>query len=851
MKQTSLRTLVAMMATVAACSTGGTGGSGGTFDDDAGVDGSTDDVATPDKPATEDRASPDSATPDVTVDSATPDATVDDAPDSATPDVAVDTGPDVVCPAGRVACAAVCVDTQTDNGNCGACGTTCSGTQTCVAGACVANCSGAQTRCGGVCVNTQSDNANCGACGTACSAGQVCEAGACVVTCAADQTRCGGACVNVQSDGMNCGACGNACPSGQMCAMGACVTTCAAGQALCGAGMGRPGSCVDFTRDSSNCGACGNACAAGLSCVAGACACPTGQALCGGACVNTQTDSANCGACGTACPSAQSCVAGACACPTGLSVCGTACVNTQTDVNACGRCGLSCAAGQMCVAGVCTTPGPSNDACASPLTIDLAAGAAQTITGTTTNATQSANSCTANPDVFYQFTLTQREVVYVDTFGTAWDTVVGLTRPGCSTTATTCVDDSCGLVQSQLSQVLDPGTYVVVVDQYGTGGGAFTLHFQHYPVGGTVASLDLTGGTRRLSGTTSGTSAVSSTCCSGGAENTYYATTCPSFAEVSFRASTCGNATYDTELDFRSGNRAASGGSVCNDDACGLQSTITGRVPAGAGLHVLYADACTGSGAYAIDLQIGDCPAGQSLCGTTCTALTTDRNNCGTCGNVCAAGQACAAGVCRAPTSYTFTTGTATFIDACAIAGRSQQLASVDDVVGTAVNIGFTFPFYGTAYTQVRPTSNGYMLFGGTTATGSIDNAYYPTMALPDASRPFPALFVYNSDLMTGASGVCLATTGTAPNRQFIYEGVGQSYCCSRTGNFTFEAILNERDGSIDFVYPTITFPAGDTHNNVVGLQNNGTTGVTYEYRAGGALTRITSGTSLRITPSF
>jgi hypothetical protein len=41
------------------------------------------------------------------------------------------------------------------------------------------------------------------------------------------------------------------------------------------------------------------------------------------------------------------------------------------------------------------------------------------------------------------------------------------------------------------------------------------------------------------------------------------------------------------------------------------------------------------------------CTSGQTCCGTTCTNLATDRNNCGGCGTTCGAGLGCQSGVCR------------------------------------------------------------------------------------------------------------------------------------------------------------------------------------------------------------
>lgn len=40
------------------------------------------------------------------------------------------------------------------------------------------------------------------------------------------------------------------------------------------------------------------------------------------------------------------------------------------------------------------------------------------------------------------------------------------------------------------------------------------------------------------------------------------------------------------------------------------------------------------------------CPSAQSLCGDACSTLSKDSQNCGACGNVCAAGEACSAGKC-------------------------------------------------------------------------------------------------------------------------------------------------------------------------------------------------------------
>ena len=52
------------------------------------------------------------------------------------------------------------------------------------------SCGASQKLCGSVCVSTQSDNLNCGACNNVCHQGQSCSAGQCTATCAASEKVC-------------------------------------------------------------------------------------------------------------------------------------------------------------------------------------------------------------------------------------------------------------------------------------------------------------------------------------------------------------------------------------------------------------------------------------------------------------------------------------------------------------------------------------------------------------------------------------------------------------------------------------------------------------------------------------
>jgi chitobiase/beta-hexosaminidase-like protein/stigma-specific protein Stig1 len=162
-----------------------------------------------------------------------------------------------LCDANLTACGTSCVDTMSDNDNCGACGATCTTGQVC---------------CGGACTVTALDSANCGSCGYACPmSGATCSAGICgcdppkATSCGTDG---GGACVDLASDSNNCGACGTACSgTTPVCSGGSCVASCdtASDQTQCGA------QCVTLGNDSNNCGACGNTCASSELCAGGLC----------------------------------------------------------------------------------------------------------------------------------------------------------------------------------------------------------------------------------------------------------------------------------------------------------------------------------------------------------------------------------------------------------------------------------------------------------------------------------------------------------------------------------------------------------------------------------------------------
>ena len=136
--------------------------------------------------------------------------------------------------------------------------------------------------------------------------------------------------------------------------------------------------------------------------------------------------------------------------------------------------------------------------------------------------------------------------------------------------------------------------------------------------------------------------------------------------------------------------------------------------------------------------------------------------------------------------------------------GSPRVLWFDDDAAVTNINLGFTFNFYGTSYTNVSFNSNGLITFGGASIAFSNVNL---TTSSPQNNLPSIAVLWDDWETLShGADGVYYKTTGTASNRQFIVQwnkvipvnGDG-------TNAVTFEARLFETSNQILFSYLQVT----------------------------------------------
>jgi hypothetical protein len=200
----------------------------------------------------------------------------------------------------------------------------------------------------------------------------------------------------------------------------------------------------------------------------------------------------------------------------------------------------------------------------------------------------------AGPDVVMRFTLSQNELIYADTFGATWNTVLHFSKtcPPSSVPATdgpglvTCSDDACASKQSQVIAVApNPGYYLFLSGANGESG-SVTLHFQHAAVG-TGVLKQLGSGTGSVSGTTDNNTAPPTDVCeASGAADNYWWSTCPDYAGGALSASTCTGTTFDTLLSLQV-PRTAAVSCVDDTETCGRQSILGANVPIGAGLNVL------------------------------------------------------------------------------------------------------------------------------------------------------------------------------------------------------------------------------------------------------------------------
>lgn len=121
-------------------------------------------------------------------------------------------------------------------------------------------------------------------------------------------------------------------------------------------------------------------------------------------------------------------------------------------------------------------------------------------------------------------------------------------------------------------------------------------------------------------------------------------------------------------------------------------------------------------------------------------------------------------------------------------------LSLSDDMVSSAVPIGFNFNFFCNTYSNVYVSSNGFITFNPASGTGCCGGQF-----LPDANDPNGVIAAAWDDLYPPGNGtVSYQTLGTIPNRRFVVTYSNVPFCCGSTPDVSSQIILYETSNNIE-----------------------------------------------------
>lgn len=150
--------------------------------------------------------------------------------------------------------------------------------------------------------------------------------------------------------------------------------------------------------------------------------------------------------------------------------------------------------------------------------------------------------------------------------------------------------------------------------------------------------------------------------------------------------------------------------------------------------------------------------------------------------------------------------------------GSSVSLG--DDSMSGAINLPFSFKFYGQSYSSIYICANGFITF----LTGQTCATYAPsTSTMPNSASPNGLIAGMWRDLNPTGGTITYGTVGSGSNQTFIvyFNGV---YVYGTTTPVTFQIKLNESDNSIEI--DTVT--SGSATNGTQGIENATGTAASY-----------------------
>lgn len=148
----------------------------------------------------------------------------------------------------------------------------------------------------------------------------------------------------------------------------------------------------------------------------------------------------------------------------------------------------------------------------------------------------------------------------------------------------------------------------------------------------------------------------------------------------------------------------------------------------------------------------------------------------------------------QAQISYTFSAVSSSFT--ANASPTTLHAAGVDDALSAAMNIGFTFTYNCTTYTQFMASSNGWLSLGATASSNLLSNALGTT-------GQGPIIAPLWDDLAVGTGGtVNYKLTGSSPNRVLTVEWLNMKWQYGAANPvISFQVKLYETTNVIEFVY--------------------------------------------------
>jgi hypothetical protein len=151
--------------------------------------------------------------------------------------------------------------------------------------------------------------------------------------------------------------------------------------------------------------------------------------------------------------------------------------------------------------------------------------------------------------------------------------------------------------------------------------------------------------------------------------------------------------------------------------------------------------------------------------------------------------------------NYSFATATSGSLVDMSSGTTLLVAADQDDVASAVTPIGFDFVFQGVAYSQFSASSNGLIRLGPTAVQTA--SPYKPL-----GQAGLALIAPYGADQRTHTTGrVHFRVDGTAPNRVLVVEFLNMqaNFNAGGAANLTYQALLSETTGVIEFRYGTMT----------------------------------------------